>query len=418
MRRYVLAPRPDHERNAQDYFVYDLALSHGLTLLRNDVRENRYPNVASPPALIVSHNPDHLADARLIAAWGSSRNVPIVLHLHCHYGYYPAHGTTDASWFSNRENIELCLRHAQAVVVPTRFMVDDLKSHIPNLRSDLRFEVVSNGARKSLYYPSTFDRRREFRTDVAKIADLADQRAIPQDRKLVGFVGRVENGKGLQLLEALAAAHAGGKHLGDVCLLVQFRFQPDSAEHEACMKNAIRLRDRNKDFIRIYPDLAPRATDRPMRHFDLLLLPSLSEVQPMVVLEALSCGVPVVVTRSTRFYDELEKLNFSATEFAAVDLPERFGDGSAGLAELEVADNPARIAQDLIDAIRRVPRSDDAQRLALSNKADLAGFSDTTMYQRHLRVYDDVVESLARCRSEPVAPSGSSVRVTPATSGL
>ena len=64
MKRYVLAPRPDHERNAQDYFVYDLALGHGLTLLRNDVRRHCYPDITDSPALIVSHNPDQLADAR------------------------------------------------------------------------------------------------------------------------------------------------------------------------------------------------------------------------------------------------------------------------------------------------------------------------------------------------------------------
>src|SRR5437868_5911900 len=235
MKRYVLAPRPDHERNAQDYFVYDLALLHGLTLLRNDVREHRYPTIARSPALIVSHNPDHLADARSIAAWGSSRDVPIVVHLHCHVKYFAAYGTTEASLVSNRENIELCLRYAHTVVVPANFMIDDLKSHIPNLRGDLRFEVVSNGARKSLYYPSTFDQRREFRADVARIANVPDQRAIPQDKKLVGFVGRVEHSKGFQLLERLATAHAAEARLGDVSLLVQFRFQPGSAEHEACM---------------------------------------------------------------------------------------------------------------------------------------------------------------------------------------
>jgi glycosyltransferase involved in cell wall biosynthesis len=414
MRKYVLAPRPDHERNAQDYFVYDLALFHGLTLLRNDVRENRYPTVAGVPALIVSHNPDHLADAGFIAAWGPSRSVPIVVHLHCHFNYYPKHGTTDASWVSNRENIELCLRYAHTVVVPAGFMVDDLKSQLPDLRSDLEFEVVSNGARKSLYYPSTFDQRRAFRADVAKMAGVPDQRAIPTDKKLVGFVGRVDNSKGLQLLEALAAAHASGKQLGDVCLLVQFRFQPGSTEHEACMRNAMRLRQAHKDFIWIYPDQAPRGTDRPIRHFDLLLLPSLSEVQPMVVLEALSSGVPVVVTRSTKFFGELGKLNLSATALAAVDLPERFDQGSAGVAELAAADRPEKIARDLIDAINQVPRYDDAQRLALSKQADLAGFSDATMYKRYLRLYDDAIEDFARRRSEALTASITGESVTTA----
>ena len=394
MKRYVLAPRPDHERNAQDYFVYDLALGHGLTLLRNDVRRHRYPDITDSPALIVSHNPDQLADARFIATWGSGRNVPVVVHLHCHFNYFPRHGTSEPSSFSNRENVETCLQYADRVVVPAAFMIDDLKSQLLALRRDLRFEVVSNGARKSLFYPSRFDERSQFRAGLARTLGLAVQPALPSDKKMVGFVGRVENAKGLQLLERLARAHAAGQALGDVCLLVQFRFQPGSAEHETCMRNALRLRQEHPDFIWIYPDQAPRGSDRPMRHFDLLLLPSLSEVQPMVVLEALCCGVPIVTTRSTRFVDDLDRLNFDATDFAAVELPKRFGAGAEGITELTEADQPARIAQDLIEAIGRIPRTDDSRRAALSKKADLAGFSDASMYQRYLRLYDEAAAVL------------------------
>jgi len=396
MKTYVLSPRPDHERNAQDYFVYDLALSHGLTLLRNDVRQDRYPEPVGPPALIVSHNPDQLADTRFIATWGASREVPVVVHLHCHLNYFPKHGARGLSSSSSRENVELCLQYAHTVIVPASFMIDDLKSQLPNLKSDLRFAVVSNGARKSLYYPSTSDQRSQFRHGLAKLAGVADQHAVPQDKKLVGFVGRVENSKGLQLLEQLATAHANGKLPDDIRLLVQFRFQQGSADHETCMKNAMRLREKARNFIWICPDRAPRGTDRPMRHLDLLLLPSLSEVQPMVVLEALSCGVPVVVTRSTRFFDELDRLNFGAAEFTAVDLPERFGTGAEGIAELAEADDPARICQELADAIDRIPRYDDAQRMALSKKADLVGFSDVTMYKRYLRIYHEAVEDFGR----------------------
>jgi glycosyltransferase involved in cell wall biosynthesis len=143
-------------------------------------------------------------------------------------------------------------------------------------------------------------------------------------------------------------------------------------------------------------------------------LPSLSEVQPMVVLEALSSGVPVVVTRSTKFFGELGKLNLGATAFGAVDLPERFDEGSAGVAELVAADNPARIAHNLIDAINLVPRYDYAQRVALSKQADLAGFSDATMYKRYLRLYDEAIEDFGRRRSEALTASIGGESVTTA----
>jgi hypothetical protein len=61
----------------------------------------------------------------------------------------------------------------------------------------------------------------------------------------------------------------------------------------------------------------------------------------------------------------------------------------------------------LIEAIKSIPRYDDAQRVALSNKADLAGFSDATMYQRYLQLYNDAVENFDIRRLEaPTAASG------------
>ena len=185
-------------------------------------------------------------------------------------------------------------------------------------------------------------------------------------------------------------AHAAGEALGDVALLVQFRFHPGSPEHQTCMKNALRLRETGREFIWIYPDQAPRGTDRPTRHFDLLLLPSLSEVQPMVVAEALSCGVPVVATRSTRFFDEMDRFGFALRNSWRSSSGATRG-GSPGHRRAAGRRRPrARIARDLIDAISRIPRFDDARRLGPVQEADLAGFSDATMLQRYLRIYDEI----------------------------
>ncbi|UPT87454.1 glycosyltransferase [Bradyrhizobium barranii subsp. apii] len=267
------------------------------------------------------------------------------------------------------------------------------------MRNDIRFEVVSNGARKSLYYPSTLAQRRKFRADVDKITNLPEQGQILAEKKLIGFVGRVENSKGLQLLHELSTLNSKGDGLGDASLFVQFRFQPASREYEACQNRARQLRETNKDFVWIYADQAPRGANRPMRHFDVLLLPSLSEVQPMVVLEALSSGVPVVATRSTKFFDELRKLGFDSTEVKVVDLPASLRDGSAGIADIASGD-AIKIGRELKDAIEAIPRYTDAQRVALSKKAELAGFSDATMYKRYLRLYDDTIDDFGKRHPE------------------
>lgn len=414
MRRYVLAPRPDHERHAQDYFVHDLMVFHGLTLLRNRkdrFYEHHYPDTLDAPALIVSHNPDHIADARFITHWGLSGNVPIVVHLHCHFNYFPKAGTSEISKISNRENIASSLCYAHTVIVPAEFMVEDLRMNVPNLRPDLKFEVISNGARASLYYPSTLIQRLKFRKDVALItADIFTrageplQGEIPANKKLVGFVGRIENSKGLQLLQELALLNETEGELSDACLFVQYRFQPELNQYESSAAKAKELREINKNFVWIYPDRAPRSTNRPMRHFDVLLLPSLSEVQPMVVLEALSCGVPVVATRSTRFFDEL-KQRFRNDEFREIPLPERLLEGSNGIETLESADDPRALAHELVGAINAIPNYDDTQRMLLAQKTELAGFTDATMYKKYLRVYDDVVEDFGKRRGIAAALS-------------
>lgn len=120
------------------------------------------------------------------------------------------------------------------------------------------------------------------------------------------------------------------------------------------------------------------------------LIPSLSEVQPMVVLEALSCGVPVIATRSTKFFDELTRV-FTQTEFNQVSLPESFKDGDVGivtLAQKEVEE----LALRLVSAVDSMTRYDDQQRAILSQKATNAGLVDSIMYARYLALYQQAIE--------------------------
>ncbi|WP_162131070.1 glycosyltransferase family 4 protein [Bradyrhizobium liaoningense] len=385
---------------AQDYFVYDLAAFHGLTVLRNnDPTKNLYPSLSSPPDLIISHNPDHDADRRFIGLWGSES--PVAVHLHCQFNYYMSRDDPHAvAKFSNRENIRFALAAADLIMVPSNFLADELRQSGLSFRPNAHIKVVSNGARQSLYYPSNSKERARFKdsfADTTRLHPHARQGKIPMDQKLVGFVGRLDDSKGLQLIQNVARANAAGS-LTDTCLLLQYRYQAGPTdrgvgkEYEDCRRKAEFTRTISPRFVWLYADSCPRAPNRPMRHFDILLLPSLSEVQPMVVLEALSCGVPVIATYATKYFDELES-KLTSHEFKKVSfVSKRLNGGNGGILSLEETDNPQQTAADLVKAMESISIPDDDARIALSLKARGLGYSDARMYSEYLACYEAAIE--------------------------
>jgi glycosyltransferase involved in cell wall biosynthesis len=387
--RYVLAPRPNSALFAQDYFVYELSEIPGYQLLKN-LHDNNYITLSARPELIVSHNPDQLADARFIRHWGGE--VPLVIHLHYHYRYFEENDR-----ISNREHIRECLRYASVVVVPHGFLIDDLRANVPDLRTNINFIVVSNGARKSLYYPSRLSERNKFKKGITKLFDI---RQIPLERKIIGFVGRLENKKGLQILQALVDKCTNEDILKDSCLLIQFPYWHGVKKREDYRRTAEALRQKNRDLVWFFPDQGPRLSNRPMRNFDILFVPSLSEVQPMVVLEALSSGVPVVTTQSTRFLRDLsEKLGFEKTECRTIPLPAIFDEGAAcrDFGERGPQWTPDdNLLNNVVEALKAIPVYTDEQRINLAAKAESAGFSDTKMYAEYLRIYDEAVADFGK----------------------
>jgi glycosyltransferase involved in cell wall biosynthesis len=139
-----------------------------------------------------------------------------------------------------------------------------------------------------------------------------------------------------------------------------------------------------------------------MRHLDVLLLPSLSEVQPMVVLEALSCGVPVVTTKSTPFFDELAT-KFSEHEFQVTSISDRCDGGGVGINSLTESDRPEEVALRLIEAIDKIKPLDDAERINLSQKAGELGYSDAKMYAEYLNLYSRAISEFSRTLKESEA---------------
>jgi len=121
--------------------------------------------------------------------------------------------------------------------------------------------------------------------------DRAAERArllVPDDRRLLLCVGHLVVRKGQHLLlEALARLDAPGRRP----LLVLVGRGPDEA---ALRRQAERLGLR--DDVRFAGSVSPDELPGFYRAADALVLPSLREGWPNVVLEALACGTPVLAT--------------------------------------------------------------------------------------------------------------------------
>jgi glycosyltransferase involved in cell wall biosynthesis len=107
------------------------------------------------------------------------------------------------------------------------------------------------------------------------------------NRHVIGFVGRLSPEKGIGYL--LRAVRNLIKERQDVCvMIVGDGEQADVLKEEA---RALQITDR--------VIFTGNRSDTPMLYatMDVFVLPSLQEAFPMVLLEAMACGVPIVATR-------------------------------------------------------------------------------------------------------------------------
>ncbi len=110
------------------------------------------------------------------------------------------------------------------------------------------------------------------------------------DELVVAFVGRLTHDKGIATVLACAAA------MDDVTFLVAGHAEPDGAEDE-CVIRALQARANVRTLGRC-PDVAPVYAAA-----DLLILPTVREGMPTVVLEAAGCGIPTVAYSATGTVD-------------------------------------------------------------------------------------------------------------------
>ena len=123
------------------------------------------------------------------------------------------------------------------------------------------------------------------RTDLLARAEARAALGLPADRPVVGWIGRLSREKGPDVaLRTLALVPHAGVHLSMV---------GEGRERDALTELASKggLGDRVR-WHGAVPDAA-----RYLRAFDAVLLSSRTEGTPIVLLEALAAGVPVVATR-------------------------------------------------------------------------------------------------------------------------
>jgi 1,2-diacylglycerol-3-alpha-glucose alpha-1,2-glucosyltransferase len=364
-RRVILCPR-DHLAYGQDFHNAGLMEHCGLTMLRKGVP--RYEWSGRDPELIITQNPDDPSDADFIAGKGSS--VPSVAHIHCRWEYFDD---------GQKEHIERTLANVVAGITPAEFHRAEMERLFPRVS----WHVGANGVRSDLFRPATKRQRDEFR-----LTNL-----LSPDTKLVGFAGRIESAKGTEILKEI------GKLIADqpFALFIQFPAWQAIRERvgtwERCKSLLQEIRDLCPRKVILWADTDPRFNNRPARFLDVFLCPSLSEVQPLVVLEALASGVPVVATDATPFYRELRDLLPASlrSSLQIAPLPARLRQGNTPRkSELQEA---AGLAGALVELINTVDVSDYRQREMLASAILAAGFSESSMNARISAIYDQVVQA-------------------------
>ncbi len=356
LRRFLLVPR-QHLAYGQDFPIGGMVEHCHLSYLFKGDGQRYHLNEARPK-LVVSQNPDDPADAELLHEL-SGKTATVVIQ-HCRWNYFDE---------LQKRNVERSVLAATICVSPCEFLAAEMKRQFPMTQ----WCVAGNGVRPDIFRPAQGQERADFRL----------KHMISPEHLLVGFVGRLETAKGTQILARLARKIEGLP----IILFVQFPGWEQIRSRKKLWGDYLRLaneiRQCNPHQVIAEPDLHPRATERPVRFFDVLVLPSLSEVQPLVVLEALASGVPVVSTVCTSFLPDFKA---SMPELAAfttlLDLPSRLQEGdtprSSSLREEEVEG----LASKMLDQLKQSRSLSFGERERISAALLEHGFSEAAMNLR------------------------------------
>jgi glycosyltransferase involved in cell wall biosynthesis len=358
--RALLIPKRSHAYG-QDFLSNAIAKQCNLTRIRS------YEHLAKrrSSVFVVSQNPDSSDDCTLVESLG--HDSVVVVHVHCQFQFYD-----DAQ----RANLTRCMKRACVAITPAPFLTSDMALRFPAVD----WHTLYNGIDTARFFPSSSAERSTWRT----------RQRIPADALLVSIVGRLESAKGLEILKAFCRL----LHDTKVHVLIQYLANSDNKTVQRYHTIANDLRTTSPGRVHLFPDTNPSAS-RPIRYCDALLTPSLSEVCPLVVLEALHSGLQVFGTDSTPFYRDLPTLGIPPSSYNFISIPPAVNT-SLPRAELSVSDG---IAQDLAQQLVAIAQAFDVRNDEQRRAASLCASQTVLTQERMLRQLTGIYDSAANPRA-------------------
>jgi glycosyltransferase involved in cell wall biosynthesis len=209
--------------------------------------------------VVYIHQPSHATLACLASA---QSRVTVVLHLHGHPSPLGLVART-------------AIRHVDRFIAVSHSVAD---AWIGRGVDAERMSVVYNGVRNDQIAETTADERARARRDLAIPAGVGP---------VVGFVGKFSEAKGIYVLADAFCQFT--REYPNACLVMLGA--PDR-DHSTVKELEARIGDRRRVILPDQADPIPI-----MQAFDLGVVPSAMEAFPMVVLELMACGIPVVGSR-------------------------------------------------------------------------------------------------------------------------